>query len=84
MTEPAARRFPPRDQLPPGVTVDRLRGLGTTWYERGRDEDRARTAGAWAGSLGGSGAGRTRLRADMVADIGRPMLGRRAQGWLSC
>jgi hypothetical protein len=33
--QPATRRFPPRDQLPPGVTVERLRGLGTTWYERG-------------------------------------------------
>jgi hypothetical protein len=32
---PAIRRFPPRDQLPPGVTVEHLRGLGTTWYERG-------------------------------------------------
>jgi hypothetical protein len=31
----ATRRFPPRDQLPPGVTVEFLRGLGTTWYERG-------------------------------------------------
>jgi hypothetical protein len=33
--QPATRRFPPRDQLPPGVIVERLRGLGTTWYERG-------------------------------------------------
>jgi hypothetical protein len=35
MAEPTARRFPPRDQLPPGITVERLRGLDTTWYERG-------------------------------------------------
>jgi hypothetical protein len=27
--------FPPRDRLPPGVTVERLPILGTTWYERG-------------------------------------------------
>jgi hypothetical protein len=26
--------FPPRDRLPPGVTVTRLPGLGTSWYER--------------------------------------------------
>jgi hypothetical protein len=27
-------RFPPRDRLPPGVTVTSLPGLGTSWYER--------------------------------------------------
>jgi len=28
-------RFPPRDQLPPGVVIPRLPAVGTTWYERG-------------------------------------------------
>ena len=32
-TEPF--HWPPRDQLPPGVTVESIRVLGTTWYERG-------------------------------------------------
>jgi hypothetical protein len=27
--------FPPRAGLPPGVTITRLPGLGTSWYERG-------------------------------------------------
>jgi hypothetical protein len=27
--------FPPRAALPPGVTIAKLPGLGTTWYERG-------------------------------------------------
>lgn len=27
--------FPPRGQLPPGVYVEKLQLLGTTWYERG-------------------------------------------------
>lgn len=27
--------FPPRDQLPPGVYIEKLPLLGTTWYERG-------------------------------------------------
>jgi len=27
--------FPPRAGLPPGVTIARLPGLGTSWYERG-------------------------------------------------
>lgn len=27
--------WPPRDQLPPGITVKSIRVLGTTWYERG-------------------------------------------------
>jgi hypothetical protein len=27
-------RFPPRDCLPPGVTITSLPGLGTSWYER--------------------------------------------------
>ncbi len=29
--------FPPRDQLPPGVDIEKLPVLGTTWYERGPD-----------------------------------------------
>lgn len=28
-------RFPPRDQLPPGVVIPKLPAIGTTWYERG-------------------------------------------------
>jgi uncharacterized membrane protein YhaH (DUF805 family) len=28
-------RWPPRDQLPAGITVKSIRVLGTTWYERG-------------------------------------------------
>lgn len=28
-------RFPPRSALPPGVTIERLPLLGTSWYERG-------------------------------------------------
>lgn len=28
-------RFPPRDQLPPGVLIPKLPAVGTTWYERG-------------------------------------------------
>lgn len=35
ITRPAAKRFPPRDQLPQGITIEPLKGLGTTWYERG-------------------------------------------------
>jgi MFS family permease len=31
-----AGRFPPREQLPHGITVEPLPGLGTTWYERDR------------------------------------------------
>jgi hypothetical protein len=37
-------RFPPRDQLPPGVTIEKLPVLGTTWYDRG--------PGYWARRLG--------------------------------
>ena len=33
---PAGRvQFPPRAELPPGVPVEKLPVLGTTWYERG-------------------------------------------------
>jgi hypothetical protein len=28
-------RWPPRDQLPPGITVKPIPVIGTTWYERG-------------------------------------------------
>ena len=28
-------RFPPRRELPPGVTIPKLPFLGRTWYERG-------------------------------------------------
>jgi len=28
-------RFPPRAELPPGVTIARLPGVGRTWYRRG-------------------------------------------------
>lgn len=31
---PAAVRFPPRSELPPGVVIQRLPALGTSWYER--------------------------------------------------
>lgn len=31
----AGMQFPPRAQLPPGITILRLPALGTTWYERG-------------------------------------------------
>jgi hypothetical protein len=34
-TRTAARQFPPRAQLPPGVSVESLPGFGTTWYDRG-------------------------------------------------
>jgi len=27
--------FPPRDQLPPGIDIEKLPVLGTSWYERG-------------------------------------------------
>jgi hypothetical protein len=30
-----AARLPPRHQLPPGIVVERLPWLGTSWYERG-------------------------------------------------
>lgn len=39
-----AGRLPPRRELPPGVVVEALPGLGTTWYERG--------AGYWARRAG--------------------------------
>ena len=29
--------FPPRDQLPAGVSIEKLPVLGTSWYERGAD-----------------------------------------------
>jgi hypothetical protein len=35
MTSHPVAAFPPRAGLPPGVTIDRLPGLGTSWYERG-------------------------------------------------
>lgn len=36
-------RFPPRDQLPPGVIIEIIPDLGTTWYERDRSYRRRRT-----------------------------------------
>ena len=30
-----AVRFPPRNELPPDVVIERLPALGTSWYERG-------------------------------------------------
>lgn len=35
MARPAARRFPPRSQLPRDITIEPLKLFGTTWYERG-------------------------------------------------
>ena len=35
MTSYHEAAFPPRAVLPPGVTIARLPGLGTSWYERG-------------------------------------------------
>jgi hypothetical protein len=35
MTGYQGAAFPPRAVLPPGVTIARLPGLGTSWYERG-------------------------------------------------
>jgi hypothetical protein len=35
MTSYQGVAFPPRAGLPPGVTIARLPGLGTSWYERG-------------------------------------------------
>jgi hypothetical protein len=32
---PGPARFPPRAELPPGVEIEKLPVLGTTWYERG-------------------------------------------------
>lgn len=34
-SQPRDIRFPPRSELPPGVTVHALPLLGTSWYERG-------------------------------------------------
>lgn len=34
ITRPTAKHFPPRTQLPHSITIEPLRGLGTTWYER--------------------------------------------------
>jgi hypothetical protein len=35
MTRHGLTRFPPRSELPPGVTIAKLPFLGRTWYERG-------------------------------------------------
>jgi hypothetical protein len=32
---PVPAQFPPRAELPPGVEIEKLPVLGTTWYERG-------------------------------------------------
>jgi hypothetical protein len=32
---PDRRQFPPRDQLPAGIGIEKIPILGTTWYERG-------------------------------------------------
>ena len=32
---PSRMEFPPRDQLPPGIDIEKLPVLGTSWYERG-------------------------------------------------
>jgi hypothetical protein len=34
---PSRTAFPPRDQLPRDVVIEKLSVLGTTWYERGPD-----------------------------------------------
>jgi hypothetical protein len=35
MTSHEEIRFPPQSELPPGVTIARLPGVGRTWYRRG-------------------------------------------------
>jgi hypothetical protein len=34
---PSRIEFPPRDRLPPGIDIQKLPVLGTSWYERGAD-----------------------------------------------
>jgi hypothetical protein len=34
---PGRTEFPPRDQLPPGIDIQKLPVLGTSWYERRMD-----------------------------------------------
>jgi len=41
---PGSVHFPPRDRLPPGVTIEKLPVLGTSWYDRG--------PGYWARRVG--------------------------------
>lgn len=62
--------FPPRAQLPPGVTITRLPGVGTTWYERGFVYWCRRTGGVLL--LCGAVAFYTTLIADVMLIVGRP------------